>query len=417
MRKEFLVPSSGDILHLWCFGDQHHSTSADAKAGKKVISDGGSNIHTNLLLYLKDQFAITLFTYKDNYQVLNFFGDCPSIQIKEFSTLSGFFKKYLLKIEVVTRCIFPALFFLVKKIDYQYMITQTDFLPDTFAAFCIKVRNPNICWIASFFLAAPAPLAKNSPYRGKRWIIGFFYWLLQQPSILFIKWKADKVIVTSEPDVHMFVNATRATGDIVAIQGGVDIAVSEEYLRSNNIVPVNERTYDACFVGRLHYQKGVVALIEIWWHVCQVIKDAKLAIVGSGELENDVITAIKKYHLEQNVDLLGLKDGAEKYEIFKQSKIMVHPATYDSGGMAMAGGMAWGLPGVSFDLDALRTYYPKGVIKTAYGDTKQFAENIVKLLCDQDVYHKTSTEARELIVEVWDWEKRLQGASRRLFHS
>lgn len=415
MTKDFLVPSRGTILHLWCFGDQHHPTSADLKAGKKVISDGGSNIHIHFLAYLKDTFPITIFTYKDNYQIKNFFGNCPSIQVKEFFTLSGFFKKYLMKIEVVTRCVFPALFFLFKKLDYQYVITQTDFLPDTFAAFCLKVRNPNIRWIASFFLAAPAPWAADSPYHGKRWIIGFFYWLLQKPSILFIKWKADKILVTSEPDVHMFLGATRDAKDIIAIQGGVDVDASEEYLQSNDVVPVDQRRYDACFVGRLHYQKGVVELIEIWEQVCKVKKDAKLAIIGAGELADDVAEAIKKYTLEHNVDMLGLKHGLEKYEIFKQSKIMVHPATYDSGGMAMAGGMAWGLPGVSFDLEALKTYYPKGVIKTPIGDKKQFARNIERLLHDKDLYDTTAREARDLIIEVWDWEKRLGEISSRLF--
>ena len=43
--------------------------------------------------------------------------------------------------------------------------------------------------------------------------------------------------------------------------------------------------------------------------------------------------------------------------------MVVHPAIFDSGGMAAAEAMAWGLPGVSFDLPALKTYYPQGMIK------------------------------------------------------
>jgi hypothetical protein len=40
--------------------------------------------------------------------------------------------------------------------------------------------------------------------------------------------------------------------------------------------------------------------------------------------------------LEENVFLLRSKDGKEKLEVLKSSKIVVHPATYDSGGMAAA---------------------------------------------------------------------------------
>ena len=40
--------------------------------------------------------------------------------------------------------------------------------------------------------------------------------------------------------------------------------------------------------------------------------------------------------LAKNIELLGFKDGSEKYAVFKQSKIIVHPAIFDSGGMAAA---------------------------------------------------------------------------------
>jgi glycosyltransferase involved in cell wall biosynthesis len=51
--------------------------------------------------------------------------------------------------------------------------------------------------------------------------------------------------------------------------------------------------------------------------------------------------------------------------------------------MAAWEAMACGLPGVSFDLPALRTYYPKGMLKTPCYDLKAFAENILKLLNDE----------------------------------
>ena len=91
----------------------------------------------------------------------------------------------------------------------------------------------------------------------------------------------------------------------------------------------------------------------------------------------------------------------------KQSKIIVHPATYDSGGMAAAEAMAWGLPGVSFDLEALKTYYPKGMIKVPIGDIRNFANSILELLQNDDLYVHTSNKARILINEEWGWDKRI----------
>ncbi|MFN4217503.1 MAG: glycosyltransferase, partial [Brevinematales bacterium] len=79
---------------------------------------------------------------------------------------------------------------------------------------------------------------------------------------------------------------------------------------------------------------------------------------------------------------------------------------------AMAEGMAFGLPGVSFDLEALKTYYPQGVIKTPCFDIQQFAENVLRLLDDSHLYAKLSKQAIDLVTNVWDSEIR----NRQLLH-
>ena len=86
--------------------------------------------------------------------------------------------------------------------------------------------------------------------------------------------------------------------------------------------------------------------------------------------------------------------------------MILHPAMYDSGGMAAAEGMAWKLPGVGFDLESLKTYYPKGIIKTKCFDLQEFANNILELFKNKDLYNQRSKEALDLIREEWDWNKR-----------
>jgi glycosyltransferase involved in cell wall biosynthesis len=137
-------------------------------------------------------------------------------------------------------------------------------------------------------------------------------------------------------------------------------------------------------------------------------------VIGDGHLAVEVREKITRLGLSANVDLLGFRDGEEKFEIFKQSKLMVHPATYDSGGMAAAEGMAWGLPGVSFDLEALKTYYPKGMVKVPCFDEEAFAGAILRLLGDTAFYWEQAADAHALIVDVWDWRKRAEKVFRSL---
>lgn len=155
--------------------------------------------------------------------------------------------------------------------------------------------------------------------------------------------------------------------------------------------------------------------MEIWKKVVAQLPKAKLAMIGNGLLEKDVKNKINEYNLNENVDLFGFMDGQDKFNVFKQSKIVLHPATYDSGGMAAAEAMAWGLPGISFDLEALKTYYPQGMEKIHKGDFNRFAQAIIKMLANDKYYMMLADQARQLIVEQWSWQNRAKAIGSKLF--
>lgn len=383
---------------------------------------GGCRIFIELARYWKQSIDLKMIATEEaisvckNYGLgdLTFYKSSSKLGLKNVFSLwavfANFFKKLTNGILFVLRN--KSLF---KNNPWVYSVS--DFYPDLIPAFLIKLINPRARWIAGYYLFAPAPWDKDSPYKGKDFFRGFLYWLSQRPTYWLVKNFADVVFVTSEPDKQKFITKKRKGSEIFVIRGGVNIEVSTEYLNSNNIIPQAKRKYDCCFVGRFHQQKGVLVLIEIWKKVIAKIPNAKLAMIGNGPLESDVKNKIREYHLNENIELFGFMDGQDKFNIFKQSKIVVHPATYDSGGMAAAEAMAWELPGISFDLEALKTYYPQGMIKVPKDDYAQFAEEIVKILSDSDYYKKIALQARELIVEQWDWKKRAHLILERLLIS
>lgn len=281
------------------------------------------------------------------------------------------------------------------------IFSSSDFMPDSIPAWIMKMRmRKNSQWIAAFYLFAPTPFSKESPYKGKLLVRGLLYYLSQMPISWLVRKFADMVWVTNDLDRWRFIEGKRLTSDkVIAIRGGVDA-------KTPALIPEpKKKDFDAVFIGRFHPQKGVLELIDIWKYVCERKPYAKLAMIGVGELENEVKEKVRKCGLENNVIQFGFKDGVEKLKIFKDSMIVVHPAIYDSGGMAACEAMACGIPGVSFDLPALRTYYPKGMIKTPCYDLRAFAENVIKLLEDETLYHKTREDAKAWAKE-WDWDKR-----------
>jgi len=286
---------------------------------------------------------------------------------------------------------------LISKANYIYSVS--DFYPDLLPALLAKLINPKIKWLAGFYLFAPNPLGKTSPYnQNGQFLKGLIYYLFQQPAYFLVKKLADIVLVTSTPDTKKFPQKT------IVVQGGVNL----DEIKTIKKISLNKRHYHAVFMGRLHPQKGVLEFIDIWNLVTNKIPNAKLAIIGDGQLYQKSKSKINKLNLHKNIDMLGFLGGIKKYQIFANSKIVVHPATYDSGGMSAAEAMAFGLPLVSYNLESLKTYYPTGTLKTSCFNQKQFAINIIKLLTDQNLYSTISQQAIKLIKNEWGWQKRSQ---------
>lgn len=405
------------ITHYGCtpkyfYFDKHNKI-------KKKIADGGSNINIHLIKSLiKKNFNVVISTYLNNFQYEAYFKKNKKIRYLTFNSPVSFLGFYNFFIENIwTTLIFP--FQLIQKqLQPAVIISASDFLPDVFCSFILKLFDPKIIWVAAFYLEAPTPWSKNNPYKTNiiRFLRGFVYWLVQRVSLFLVKLTSDYVIITSDPDLPKFVSKNRPPKNIIVIRGGIDLQPSSKYLKSlsSKINPNLKKKYDACFIGRFHDQKGVVELVKIWSLVTQKKPNATLAMIGMGDLEPQVRAEIKRLHLEKNISLLGYLTGKSKYKIFQQSKIVVHPATYDSGGMAACEAMAWGLPGVSFDLDSLKTYYPKGMVKTSCYDFDKFSDNIIKLITNSSFYNKTRYDALDWAKQ-WGWKQRSMLIINRIF--
>jgi len=313
----------------------------------------------------------------------------------------GFFINYFARVCI---SIFHAFKLNLTNNPRTVVYSASEFWQDAFPAVILKLRYPSLTWVASWYQTAPHPF-KGFREEGTFTIVpdfrAFLYWLVQLPIKPLIKKYADFVFVTSEPDKKHFPKQNSGSR-VVVIKGGVDIEKANFYRKRFRKLP---KIFAGVFQGRFHPQKGVLQLVDIWKMVVAKKPDAKLALIGSGPLWESVRLKVKNEKLEDNIKFFGwVFDGPKKYRIFSQSKIVVHPALYDSGGMAAAEAMAWGLPGVAFDLQALETYYPYGMIKVEIGDLRSFANVIIKLLDYADLYQKTSQDALKLIRNYWSWD-------------
>lgn len=378
---------------------------AVAALGKGL--SGGDRIFIEFAKRLSKTNPVSIYVWKEGYEICKREGLSAGVIFNVIKVNPwcrwGFLICYLARILSAS---FKALSISLENSNSTIVYSASEFWMDSLPTFILKLRFPKIKWVAAWFQTAPNPLIGFS--EGKREnvyrVSAFYHWFMQLPIKPIIKNFADLVLVNNDLERKQFNKLDKANRALV-ILGAVNIEDIRRYQSQNKM---ESKIYEAVFQGRFHPQKGVIELISIWKQVVEKLPNAKLAMVGDGPLMKEVGLKIESLELGDNIKLFGyLFDGPEKYRIFSQSELVVHPAFYDSGGMASAEAMAFGIPCIGFDLNSYKSYYPKGMVKIKIGDLNGFADMIINLLGNRSEREKVGKEAQNMIQKNWSWDQRV----------
>jgi glycosyltransferase involved in cell wall biosynthesis len=112
------------------------------------------------------------------------------------------------------------------------------------------------------------------------------------------------------------------------------------------------------FIGRLSPQKAPERLIEAFRRITSQRSDAELALIGFGELEEDVKIQIMEAHLSEKVHLSSEVPGADAMQAFDA---LVMPSRYEAMSYVMLEAAAAGLPMVLSDVGGASTVVEHGI--------------------------------------------------------
>lgn len=273
------------------------------------------------------------------------------------------------------------------------IISHSDFLPTVWCAWLMRLRNPEAKWIAFCHMLAPSPFkGYEGEFTGKTRLIPsvrlLLYRLSQKIFFFLAGSKADKAIFVN-PYYKEFLSRSSLSAKSAIVMLG-----AKAYIHNRQ----NEgarRKYDGIFVGRFHPQKGIFDLVDICERIVDSQPDFRMAIVGSGtkRFEDRLKEEIQRRGLEANIDLLGYKEGSEKYDILLQGRVFLFPSYYESFGIVAIEAMRCGLPVVAYDLPVFRSIFEKGMVRVHPLDNDAFAKAVLRLLTDQHYYDLMSEEA------------------------
>lgn len=151
----------------------------------------------------------------------------------------------------------------------------------------------------------------------------------------------------------------------------------------------NSYDYDLIYVGRLTYQKNPQRLLRLCARLKESKPDLKVAIVGTGELEEELKALCKELNLEDTVHFLGFQPNPIK--MVACSKAMILTSRWEGTPMCALEAMALGTPVVSTPSDGMKDLLTDGISGYLTESDEQMAVDLLKIF--------TQPEHRQLLAE------------------
>jgi glycosyltransferase involved in cell wall biosynthesis len=245
----------------------------------------------------------------------------------------------------------------------------------------LKLRKKGVKWAATVHFVPPSPLER----RKAGMVSALLYFLNHMLGALIIRMYSDLIFAVSQRTALDYISKLRFDKNrIVTIPGGVDYNSVRAIASS-----VHEKVYDAVFMKRLHPMKGSFDLMKIWHLVTKVYPNAKLLIIGEGAQDTvmHMREMIKKLGLTENIEMIGpVYDLKEKISLLAKSKLFLLPSYEENWAIVIGEALASGLPVIAYELPEIEYIWNDYVLWIPKGNTKAFAEKIIKLLSDKEYY-------------------------------
>jgi len=231
---------------------------------------------------------------------------------------------------------------------------------------------------------------------------------------------ADKVITVSYPMQEDLVRHGWDPDKISVCWNGVDIEKynptrfsEEDKLRLRERYGISPDDKMLLFVGRLTAVKGVINLIQAMPHVLKELPDAKLVILGAGELANAVVDLIKGLGVGHAVrTCFKFVPEEERILHYAACDVAVFPSVYEPFGivcteaMAMAKPVVVGASGINGFRDQV---VPSGEEQTGVHidgrNPADIAWGINVVLSDPEKAKKMGKNGRKRVEKYFTWDR------------
>lgn len=158
------------------------------------------------------------------------------------------------------------------------------------------------------------------------------------------------------------------------------------------------------FLGRVNILKNILFIVDVMDELKRQKVKFKMLFVGTPEDAEILNNKIKSLHLEDDIIVAGkIMDRSLISKIYHRAKLFVFPSLYDASSLVQIEAASQKTPTIFIDGSATSCSVTDNVNGfLAPNDVKLFADRIVKILNDKELYDKVSEGAYRDIYRTWD---------------
>jgi glycosyltransferase involved in cell wall biosynthesis len=239
-----------------------------------------------------------------------------------------------------------------------------------------------------------------------RWNNFLVRWLVRKAEESLVG-NSDIFVVNSEFSAELArKKGAPSDAPIVIAYPGMENIVADVKVDDNNRRSSGE-PFDLLFVGVCEEHKGVFYLVKALNRLKKY--DIRLNIVGrylAGDgYYRKIRRFIKKHNLENTVIFHGFIERERLLDIYRKSRLYVHPSLMEGYGMALAEAMSYGLPVVATTAGAIPELIENGVngLLVRPGDSEDLARAILNFYEDADFREIVCANNREKVKYLFTW--------------
>lgn len=229
-------------------------------------------------------------------------------------------------------------------------------------------------------------------------------------AISAIKFKKILTVSSSVMDEYIFGGGFRHKNQVVG--NPVDVQAIIKKAENAEITDA----YDVIFLGRITQPKNPLFFVEVIGVLIGRIPNLRVAMIGDGELREEVEQRIEQLSIQENVVMYGFLENP--LGILKNSKVMCMPSLWEGFGLSAVEALALGIPVVSAPVGGLIN-----IVNESCGflcnSKSQYVESMYSILSDNKIREKKSKQARERALQidnVTDYSKIIMGIYKDIFY-